>query len=84
MITPAELEARIETLFDELVGQQEKKVTALASELCPSATRDDLLQPQDLPELARDPDFNYEDGLLAGLRAARMALRARLLGPLRS
>jgi len=26
----------------------------------------------------RDPLFNYEDGLLAGLRAAHMAVRAEL------
>jgi len=26
----------------------------------------------------RDPVFNYEDGLLAGLRSAHMAIRAEL------
>jgi hypothetical protein len=30
------------------------------------------------PALARDPAFNYEDGLLAGLRSAEAALRAAL------
>ncbi len=83
MITPEELASQVEKLFDELVAQQEKKVLDLARELRPTATWDDLLQPQDLPEVADDPTFNYEDGLLAGLRAARMALRARVLGPLR-
>ncbi len=83
MITPGELASQVEKLFDELVAQQEKKVLDLARDLRPTATWDDLLQPQDLPEVADDPTFNYEDGLLAGLRAARMALRARVLGPLR-
>ena len=55
----------------------------LAQELRPNVTWDDLLQPQDIPEVAGDPTFNYEDGLLAGLKAARMAVRARIVGPLR-
>jgi hypothetical protein len=84
MTSPAELEQGVERLFDELVQQQEKKVLRIARELRPSATWDDLLQPQDLPEVANDPTFNYEDGLLAGLKAARIALRARVFGPLRS
>jgi len=83
VIDPVELEARVEGLFEELVQQQEKKVLRIAQELRPSATWDDLLQPQDLPEVANDPTFNYEDGLLAGIKAARIALRARVLRPLR-
>ena len=83
MNPPRDLEPRLEALFDELETQQEKKVLKLAQELRPNVTWDDLLQPQDLPEVASDPTFNYEDGLLAGLKAARMAVRARILGPLR-
>jgi len=78
-----DIETRLEALFTELETQQEKKVLRLAQELRPNVTWDDLLQPQDLPEVASDPTFNYEDGLLAGLKAARMAVRARILGPLR-
>ncbi len=83
MAQAAALEHSCEQLFDELVSQQEKKVLGIAQELRPSVTRDDLLQPQDMKEIARDPVFNYEDGLLAGLKAARIALRARVLRPLR-
>lgn len=83
MISASELEAQVEKLFLELIQQQEAKLLRLARELRPNVTWDDLLQPQDLPEVANDPTFNYEDGLLAGLKAAQMALRARVLGPLR-
>jgi hypothetical protein len=82
-IAASELEAQTEKLFDELIQQQERKLLRLAQELRPNVTWDDLLQPQDLPEVAGDPTFNYEDGLLAGIKAARIALRARVLGPLR-
>ena len=77
------LDDAAEKLWDELTKQQEAKVLRLANEMRPNTTWDDLLQPQDLPEVAGDPTFNFEDGLLAGIRAARMAFRARILGPLR-
>jgi hypothetical protein len=71
-----DLNAETEKLWDELILQQEKKLLKLAQELRPNVTWDDLLQPQDLPEVASDPMFNYEDGLLAGIKAARAAYRA--------
>ena len=36
------------------------------------------IEEDDYPELARDPRWNYEDGVLAGMLAAQMALRAEL------
>jgi hypothetical protein len=83
VIAVTELDAQTEKLWDELIQQQETKLLKLARELRPNVTWDDLLQPQDLPEVAGDPTFNYEDGLLAGIKAARIAFRARVLGPLR-
>ena len=77
------LNAATEKLWEELIAQQDKKLLKLAQELRPNVTWDDLLQPQDMPEIANDPQFNYEDGLLAGIKAARIAFRARVLGPLR-
>ena len=46
----------------------------------PDLTPEDLRNPQDFAALVRDPEFNYEDGLLAGLRSAHMAIRAELRG----
>ena len=62
----------------ELIAQQQAKVAAYAARIDPRLTADDLLQPHDVPALARDPAFNYEDGVLAGLRSADAALRAAL------
>lgn len=59
-----------------LVAQQEAKLRACAARINPRLTADDLLQPHDFPELARDAGFNYEDGVLAGLRSAATAIRA--------
>lgn len=60
----------------QLIAQQEEKLRACAARIDPRLTPDDLLQPHDFPLVGRDPAFNYEDGLLAGLRAAEAALRA--------
>jgi hypothetical protein len=59
-----------------LIAQQEAKLRAFAARINSRLTADDLLQPHDFPELARDPGFNYEDGVLAGLRSAGAAIRA--------
>lgn len=69
---------RIFEVLRELIEQQERKLVATAARIEPRLTADDLLQPHDHPALARDPGFNYEDGLLAGLRSAQAALRATL------
>jgi hypothetical protein len=37
---------------------------------------DDLMQPNDFPSLENSPVFRYEEGLLAGIQAIDMALRA--------
>jgi hypothetical protein len=47
----------------------------LARELSPHLTPDDLLQPQDFPELELNPSFRYEEGILAGLEMVQIALR---------
>lgn len=65
-----------EELFDELIGQQEEKVFKLAQKIIPHITRDDILQPNDFPALENHPYFRYEEGVLEGLRTARMAFLA--------
>jgi hypothetical protein len=68
----------IEAVFDELIGQQRKRVLEHARRLNPRITEDDIQQPQDFPELYGNPEWQYEDGILAGYLAAQMAVRARL------
>ena len=66
-----------EVLFDSMIAQQRAKVLAIARGINARLTEDDILSPQDFPELADSPRFNYEDGLLAGLLSAQIALRAQ-------
>jgi len=68
-------------LLQQMIDQQRDKLAALARSINPKLTGEDLLQPHDRPELAADPIFNYEDGILAGLISAQTALRAALRDP---
>ncbi len=66
-------------LMLELIEQQEAKVLAMARGIHPGLTAEDIRNPQDFPDLIANGQWNFEDGILAGLRSAHMALRARLL-----
>jgi hypothetical protein len=68
----------LEQLFEELIAHQRKKVLAEARRRDPKLTDDDVQQPHDFAVLANDPEWNYEDGILAGFLAAQMAVRAKL------
>ncbi len=68
----------MEALFDSLVEAQKAKVLACAQRIIPTITPEDLLQPNDFPELELHPHFRYEEGILEGLATARMAYLARL------
>lgn len=70
--------ASIEQLLDEMVVMQRKRVLEHARRLNGRLTEDDVQQPQDFPELAGSPEWNYEDGLLAGFQSAQAAVRAQL------
>ena len=76
--TAGDFLALVDRLLTQMVDQQEHKVLTLARQMVPDLTPEDLRNPQDFAALARDPDFNYEDGLLAGLRSAQIAVRAEL------
>jgi hypothetical protein len=68
--------ADIEKLLDEMIGAQRRRLLDLASRIQPGVSTDDLFQPHDHPALAANPEFNFEDGILAGYLAVRAALRA--------
>ena len=72
-------------LLDELIGEQEKKVYQCAERIIPHITPDDILQPNDFPQLELNPHFRYEEGILEGLRAARMAylVQQKMESPMR-
>lgn len=67
----------IENTLDELIKMQQKQLLKLARRIVPTATSDDLLQPNDFPVLENHPDFRYEEGVLHGLQSAQMALRQK-------
>ncbi len=69
-----------ERLFDQMIEQQRNKVLKLAREAVPHLSPEDVLNPNDFPELKAHPTFEYEDGILAGLVAAQIALRTELRG----
>jgi hypothetical protein len=70
-----------EALLSGMIDQQRAKVTARAREVMPGCTFEDVLNPEGVEPLQRDAIFNYEDGILAGLIAAQIALRAGVFGP---
>ena len=72
------VEAFAETRLQEMIEFQREKLLKLAREILPDVTPEDLRNPQDFPDLVKDPLFNYEDGLLAGYLAVQIALRSRL------
>ncbi|MCU1282821.1 MAG: hypothetical protein JWM53_6367 [bacterium] len=73
-----EVEAELERLLDEMIAQQRTRVLAHARRLNAKLTDDDVQQPHDFPELAGSPEWNYEDGILAGYQAIQAAVRATL------
>lgn len=70
----AEQTRGIEARLAALEEQQRAKVAALAARLRPGLTPEDLQSPHDFPELS-DPDWHFEDGMLAGVQAARYAVK---------
>jgi hypothetical protein len=63
--------------LDALEALQNEKVLALARRLRPGVTTEDVQNPHDFPELA-DPDWQYADGVRAGIASVRSALAALL------
>ncbi|HUA33733.1 MAG TPA: hypothetical protein VMA09_09030 [Candidatus Binataceae bacterium] len=69
----------VDRLMLQMIAQQENKVLEMARRIHPGVTPEDIRNPQDFPDLVSNPEWNFEDGILAGLKSAHMALRARLI-----
>ncbi len=67
---------QLDSWLTTMVDMQRKKVLRIARELNPRLTNEDILNPQDRPELMRDQTYNFEDGTLSGLISAQISLRA--------
>ena len=64
-------------LLDELAEGQRLKLLSCAKRIIPHLTTDDILQPNDFPQLEENPHFRYEEGVLEGILTVRMALLAK-------
>lgn len=63
-------------LIEELIEQQLRVLLAIGRRLNPNITLDDLMQPNDFPELEHHPLFRYEEGVLHGLQVVKAAYLA--------
>jgi hypothetical protein len=71
------LEAQPMDLLEEMIVQQRRKVLELGRRWVPQATEEDLRNAEDFSILKDKPIFHFEDGILSGLIAAKMALTHR-------
>ena len=70
--------AVVDRLMLELIALQQKKVLELANKIHPGLSSEDIRNPHDFPDLIADSGWNFEDGILSGLKSAHMALRAKI------
>jgi len=66
----------VEEILAQMIAQQEEKVLAVARRLVPHVTPEDVRNAHDFASLVESADFNFEDGIRAGLTAALVAVRA--------
>ncbi len=71
--------AFIDRLMLEMIEQQENKVLEMARQIHPGLTTEDIRNPHDFSDLIQNGIWNFEDGILSGLKSAHMALRAKIL-----
>jgi hypothetical protein len=71
------------SLLNELIDHQKKTLYHAACAIIPHVTEEDLLQPNDFPDLEFHPHFRYEEGTLHGLQVAQAAI-LRLLHEIES
>lgn len=63
-------------LLEELIAQQQGRLMRTAERVVPGITEEDILQPNDFPELENHPEFRYEEGVLAGMHVVKTAWMA--------
>jgi len=68
----------VDKLMEELIEGQKKVLLEVGRRFVPTLTPEDMLQPNDYLELEENPYFRYEEGVLAGLQTAQMALNFQL------
>ena len=72
-----DLEFAVEVL-EGMIARQQVKVLELGRKWVPHATDEDLRNAEDFAVLKDKPIFHFEDGILAGLIAAKTAIATEL------
>lgn len=70
------MKKKILDLVEEIIDAQKAKLLICGRHFVPKLTFEDLLQPNDYPELENNPHFRFEEGLLKGEESIRAALFA--------
>lgn len=70
------LDHDMSAILEEMVLLQKEKLLKCANEINPYVTSEDIMQPNDFPELENHPYFRYEEGVLEGLQSAYAAWMA--------
>lgn len=65
-------------LLEVLIEGQKETFLKTAKTILPHVIGDDLLQPNDFPELEYHPVLRYEEGVLHGMQAAKAAVLAQI------
>lgn len=66
----------VDAVLIELVEFHKAELLKSGRRIVPHLTSDDVMQPNDFSELEYNPYFRYDEGVLAGVQAARTALSA--------
>ena len=66
----------VNSFVDQMVEEQKRSLLNLGRRIVPRLTPEDVLQPNDFPELEENPVFRYEEGILAGLQSVQIALKS--------
>lgn len=64
----------LEQILDNLLEHQRERTKKYANTIRPDLTTEDLLNPDNFPQIISDPNFMYEDGQVAGILSARLAV----------
>lgn len=64
----------VDAVLVELVEFHKAELLKSGRRIVPHLTPDDVMQPNDFSELEYNPYFRYDEGVLAGVQAARTAL----------
>lgn len=66
----------VHNFIDQMVEEQRESLLKMGRRIVPRLTPEDILQPNDFPQLEENPVFRYEEGILAGLQSLQIALKS--------